>query len=817
MINNIKLKYDSIVYHNVYGLGNIRGQITDNNKRMVKFKNTSTTNEIELNDLTIPHQINTSIYYDNEMFNIMDIYIENGILQYKIINSCESKNININDKNIHKKFKKTKEVKINQFFETIQPDLESKLTVINNTVTSNTITSNTITSNNTTIIEGPISKLKYATLLTQKYNKIIEKLNKNSHEEPFKNISITQFNKIITTCKLSYNQIDKIIQTIETTQDHSLEIMNIICKPFDFIREDIQLITYEKADKICIENVIDITFTEKCIKWAFDLFKKLNTFYIESGNFYWHFKNFCKLNSLNYLLYIDIINNNISDKIINRYHYKTTKFLLNYEKNMTDLTMDLFHDKMYNISNDHIINGIDAFEIMEGIKLTEEQINAIIKSINNKINIILGFPGTGKSTIVKCILFILNIIQSIDDKDEEDYESDCECEGITFIKKSKYPNYNNISILGPTGLSYIGLASKCGHSIQKYNKLISGTCHRVIYNIFPKIKCILENSTIDIDENLINIKPDLLIIDEFSMIDSFMFNDILEWCKYFDCRLILLGDENQLPSIGPGIVLDCLIKSNIFSEIKLTEIKRNSGSLMNNIKKMSIEKLKINDFIDDSCIFLDIDEFITEDGLDFYTISQLISKYNFTKDNSKFLSYFKNTKYTCNIINLNNIIQSLFNPDGMSFPSKSKFENRFIFKQGDIIIRIENDYKNGDIRANGEHAVILYKTGFNTVAIKYMEDDKIVSIDMETLYSEFILAYALTVHKSQGSQYDNVIIFIDKDQIIWDKKALYTAISRAKLRCIIIGKMSDFLKIQDNMSSDKNSLFMKDSDNYEFV
>jgi len=105
MINNIKLKYDSIVYHNVYGLGNIRGQITDNNKRMVKFKNTSTTNEIELNDLTIPHQINTSIYYDNEMFNIMDIYIENGILQYKIINSCESKNININDKNIHKKFK----------------------------------------------------------------------------------------------------------------------------------------------------------------------------------------------------------------------------------------------------------------------------------------------------------------------------------------------------------------------------------------------------------------------------------------------------------------------------------------------------------------------------------------------------------------------------------------------------------------------------------------------------------------------------------------------------------------------------------------
>ena len=594
--------------------------------------------------------------------------------------------------------------------------------------------------------------------------------------------------------------------------------MNIICKPFDFIREDIQLITYEKADKICIDNAIDITFTEKCIKWSFDLLKKLNTFYIESGTFYWHFKNFCKLNSLNYTTYIDIINNNISDIIINRYHYKTTKFLLNYEKKMTDLTMDLFHDKLYNIPISYILNGIDIFETVEGIKLTEEQINAIIKSINNKINIILGFPGTGKSTIVKCILFILDNIQSIDNKqelDEEEYE--CEGEGIAYIKKSKYPIYKNISILGPTGLSYIGLASKCGNSFQKYNKLISGTCHRVIYNIFPKIKCILENSTLDIDENLIGIKPDLLIIDEFSMIDSFMFNDILEWCKYFDCRLILLGDENQLPSIGPGIVLDCLIKSKIFSEIKLTEIKRNSGVLMNNIKKMSVEKLKIQDFIDDSFIFLDIDDFIKDDELDFYNISQLISKYNFTKDNSKFLSYFKNTKYTCNIINLNNIIQSLFNPDGINFPSKSKFDNKFIFKQGDIIIRIENDYKNGDIRANGEHAIILYKTGFNTVAIKYIEDDKIVSMDMEILYAEFILAYALTVHKSQGSQYDYVIIFIDKDQNIWDKKALYTAISRAKLRCIIIGKMTDFLKIQDNISSDKNSLFMKDSDNYEFV
>jgi len=105
------------------------------------------------------------------------------------------------------------------------------------------------------------------------------------------------------------------------------------------------------------------------------------------------------------------------------------------------------------------------------------------------------------------------------------------------------------------------------------------------------------------------------------------------------------------------------------------------------------------------------------------------------------------------------------------------------------------------------------------VILENIEEKKEYKIDIQTLYDEFNLAYALTVHKSQGSQYENVIIFIDKNQKIWDKPALYTAISRAKNRCIIIATEKDFSNIQHSMKNitDKISLFMKESDIYEFT
>ena len=778
-----KLKHDSLVFNNTHGFGNTKGLIKDNSKRFVKFVNS--TIELNINELTfIPYNTDSYIYYDNIQHKVIEVLLNSiNNISYKIADiegNHPCKIIEITDKKISNKLKKTKELNVS-------------------------------VSLPTDIFNEP--KHKHANLLAQRYNKMIEQLNKSSRFI-FKPVSTSLINKLITQYKISFNQIDKIIQTLKKTEDYSLEINNIIINPFNFIREDIQILTFEKANKICNDYELDIPFEEKCCKFVFDLFKKTNTFYIETGLLFWHLTKLCVLYSKNPNDYINTVKSITITKKINKLNYITTPFLIDLEKSMTDSVMDLFYEKEYDIDESDILLAIQQFELIEHITMTQEQIKAIKNSIFNKFNIILGFPGTGKSTIVKCILFIFSTFYKKQKKQREIIQGE-DVGGVEseyeYCTEGKYPCSKNTSILGPTGLAYVGLASKCGNN--HFNTAISGTIHRIIYNQFPKI--IQGLSEGEIDRELIDIFPELIIIDEFSMVDSFMFNDILEFCLYFGCRLIILGDENQLPSIGPGMILESLITSKIFIECNLTEIKRNSGILMNNIKKMASDILTIEDFTDDSMVFIDIDTFLDDENkLEFYKIKELIDNNQINQHNCKFLSYFKNEKYECNVVNLNNILQSIFNTDGNFIPSKSKFADKFQFKIDDTIIRIENDYKGSDLRANGEIATIQRIQNGNVV-IKYIEDGKEVNTDIITLYDEFILSYALTVHKSQGSQYDIIVIFIDKGQNIWEKKALYTAISRAKLRCIIIGKMEDFLKIQRNISTDKVSVFMKESDVYD--
>jgi len=122
------------------------------------------------------------------------------------------------------------------------------------------------------------------------------------------------------------------------------------------------------------------------------------------------------------------------------------------------------------------------------------------------------------------------------------------------------------------------------------------------------------------------------------------------------------------------------------------------------------------------------------------------------------------------------------------------------------------------MRANGEEALIKSYDGRNVEILYSGASEVPEKISVDELYENFTLNYCVTVHKSQGSQYDNVIFFIEPDQTIIDKKSMYTAISRAKERCIIISKEIDFINLQKkgkklNM---KNSLFMEESNNYNF-
>lgn len=666
---------------------------------------------------------------------------------------------------------------------------------------------------------------------------------------------VDMMNNLLTRCKLNINQLYKIIHTLRKTHDQSFQFHCIYENPFNFIRQEVQLITFEKAEKICQEFNLSIDFRVKYEKWIYSLFFKENAFYIINWKFNKEVVKFCER-------YGEIARDiDISDFVINigidGKEYKTTKFLLELEKKTTDLTMDLFYDVEYDVPIEEINALIETYETKNNKIFEEDQKNGIIRSIKNKLSIITGFPGTGKTEIVKCILFILSKIAEKYFPELGGYEKISEnCD------KKKYWPLKNVSLMAPTGLAYINLHRSLEKSF--YNEKISGTCHKTLYHTFPKImQSKLEaeiqheihdempysmqkgannfdiyrynedneednednassKSSIGPNDNNDNEKKiKLIILDETSMLDMFLFYELLISCQHFDARLIIIGDINQLPSIGPGLVLKNLISSKCFEVTHLTKIKRqNAGSLVSTIKKMTNETINYTKFKDDTISVINSNEYLTNNKeINKTAILNLIETNSFNKNTTKFITYFNNTKFNFNTSSINSILQDIFNPsNGIdNIPSNNKYEKETIFRINDKIIRTENDYSNEKMRANGEEAEILDFDG-RYIMIKYNDAESVPEkICIDELYDNFKLNYCITIHKSQGSQYDNVVLFIEPNQSIIDKTSLYTAVSRARNKCIVISSKTDFIKCQNNNNSfdNKVSLFMRKSNKYE--
>jgi ATP-dependent exoDNAse (exonuclease V) alpha subunit len=672
-------------------------------------------------------------------------------------------------------------------------------------------------------------------------------------------------NDLIVRCKLSANQLSKIEYTLKKTRNPSFQIHLLTQNPFGFITQELQLISFDKAEKIEAEFNLQVDFKIKCEKWTYCLFNEEKTFYIRKFKYVDKFKKFCESRNETESKYLNYIENNvIIDKIIEGKEYKTTNKLLEMEREMTDTVMDLFYDIKYEIPTEEIQEEINKFEEKRRMQLNnpsytleEEQKNSVIKSIQNKLSIITGYPGTGKTEIVRCItaasfnIFHKNSsvsktnstsngIASRDDQTDDnpfsDYEFDANNNDNIREDKSdhdelhedkddeelnKYVDPKTIALLAPTGLAFLNLQKSIESS--NYNDKISGTCHKVLYNIFQNIKIHrnIETCTCKEKENCKyrNLKIKLAIIDETSMLDSFIFYEILQLCRYFNARLIVIGDVNQLPSIAAGTVLKNLINSNCFDVTKLTNIKRqNAGSLVNTIKKMHTDIITHSKFKDESMSILNIKEFILNSKINRELLVQLIQSNGINKDNARFITYFNTDKYLFNTVEINNLLQDIYNPNGSIIPSNNKFENKMIFKISDKIIRTENDYSSEKMRANGEEAVIQDFDG-RLITIQYSGvNDNPETIGINELYENFKLNYCTTIHSAQGSQYDNVIFFIQPGcSYIIDKTSVYTAISRAKNKCIVISIKDEFIECQKNNKSvdNKVSLFMRESNSYE--
>ena len=783
-----------------------------------------------------------------------------------------------------------------------------------------------------------ISYLKFK----DRYNQTVSYLNKKAHAKfVVLNDDINSVGKqmgmLFSRCKLTMSQLNNIEHTLKKHQNKKLEIDNLVVEPFNFITEDYQILSYDRCEKICEEFGLDVDFEIKIEKWSYDLFlREKKAMYLPKWLYESELKKFCEKREHNFRQYLTHINKIIIDKVINKEVYKTTNHLIDFERKTTDLAMDLYYDKQYDISKDHIYEIICYYEELKrrtdkdkDFMLENKQKIGVVNSILNKLSIVTGPPGTGKTEILLCINYVLyflfvneiikkyendrgvicdnefkkylcnivyveratnedtivgknevNIVHKIvrttlpdendvrkttntwvtlpyykditkylrDNIDNEnspeysDFDTDDDDDGNGVASLDFYNRHTNecmpcattineyentyispktIGLIAPTGLAYVNMERK--QQIGHYNSKISGTCHRILYNIVPNIvKHSKECNCKTECPYKCTIK--LLEIDEVSMLDIFMFYDVLKECRMFNARLILLGDVDQLPSIGPGKVLYQLINSNVFDVTNLQKIKRQSdGCLVNTITKMSTQIVTKYDMTDNTMAFKDIDEFVSYGTINKDAIIKLIQEHNLTKLTTKFICGFNKQKFIFNTQDLNIILQNIFNPlkDHFEFDlirRTCKYENGFNFRVQDKIIRTENDYSSTKMRANGEEAEIISYDGANTVEILYSGNSEVNErIRVDELYENFALNYCVTVHKSQGSQYTNVVFIIEPKNTLIKKKSLYTSISRAREKCILISNETDLINAQ-NMKEKmdlKMSLLMKESDNYE--
>lgn len=387
------------------------------------------------------------------------------------------------------------------------------------------------------------------------------------------------------------------------------------------------------------------------------------------------------------------------------------------------------------------------------IKLSDIQINAISSCFKENISIITGGPGTGKTTI------------------------------INTISKIYLDNGYNISLCAPTG--------RAAKRIEETTGIEAKTIHRMLGYI-PSSYDDIGHFEYNEDNPL---ETDLIIIDEMSMVDVVLFEKLLRGIKD-NTRLIIVGDVDQLPSVGAGNVLRDLINSEKIKYTKLVDIFRQSenSNIIVNAHKINNGQEPILNERNSDFFFLKTESPAITRNIVVDLISKRLPKaygYDFSKD-IQILT--QSRKGICGVFELNRLLQDILNPKNEE--TDELLVGNKLFRVNDKVMQTKNNYNLSFFDSDGEenfgvyngdmgHIIFIDKSSKKLTV--EMDDKRLIDYTLEDL-DNLELAYAITIHKSQGSEFKSVIIpMFDGYRLLQTRNLLYTAITRAKENIVLVG------------------------------
>ena len=430
---------------------------------------------------------------------------------------------------------------------------------------------------------------------------------------------------------------------------------------------------------------------------------------------------------------------------------------------------------------DDYIMGVklDTIEKVTGVELDDLQKKAVVETQNNGISIITGGPGTGKTTTINAIIRMF------------------EADGM------------EVSLAAPTGRAAKRMTEATGHEAKTIHRLleIAGGAG----DETPR-----DELSAKFGRNEQNpLETDVIILDEMSMVDTFLIHALLK-AVTIGTRIVFVGDVNQLASVGPGNVLRDMIQSEKFSVVRLTKVFRQageSGIVVNAHKINDGEQVKLDNSSND---FLYIERENAQTALN-ATIGLMMSKLpDYVK--AKPVDIQVLTPMRGGILGVNSLneqLQKYINPADEN--KREKEIAGVTFREGDKVMQIKNNYQleweqrsaagriydTGTGIFNGDMGVITTINNVTNSMEVVFDEDRYVIYDSKQA-EELELAYAITIHKSQGSEYPAVIMpLVSGVPMLMTRNLLYTGVTRAKKCVCIVGRKETFASMIKNQDQQK--------------